>query len=117
MRKFLIKLKTDSVNDLVAMNALYRPGPMEFIPSYIARKNGEEPISYMSPELREILVKKYGEEFTKEHYLKVLELKRKRQLSGGSCEFILSIKPEMMERVMNEIAAIGLNQEEVENIT
>ena len=68
-------------------------------------------------DLERLGVKKYGEEFTKEHYLKVLELKRKRQLSGGSCEFILSIKPEMMERVMNEIAAIGLNQEEVENIT
>ncbi|HBB03677.1 TPA: hypothetical protein DCZ39_02095 [Patescibacteria group bacterium] len=73
MRKFLIKLKTDSVNDLVAMNALYRPGPMEFIPSYIARKNGEEPISYMSPELREILVKKYGEEETDKENIKLVE--------------------------------------------
>ena len=58
MRKFLIKLKADSINDLVAMNALYRPGPMEFIPNYIARKNGEEPISYMSQELRDMLVEK-----------------------------------------------------------
>jgi len=39
MRRFLIKLKADSINDLVAMNALYRPGPMEFIPNYIDRKN------------------------------------------------------------------------------
>ncbi len=46
MRRFLIQLKPDSMNDLVAMNALYRPGPMEFIPNYIARKNKEEPVEY-----------------------------------------------------------------------
>jgi len=73
MRKFLIKLKADSINDLVAMNALYRPGPMEFIPNYIARKNGEEPISYMSSELREILVEKYGEEETDKENIKLVE--------------------------------------------
>jgi len=73
MRKFLIKLKADSINDLVAMNALYRPGPMEFIPNYIARKNGEEPISYMSAELREILVEKYGEEETDKENIKLVE--------------------------------------------
>lgn len=73
MRKFLIKLKADSINDLVAMNALYRPGPMEFIPNYIARKNGEEPISYMSTELRDILVEKYGEEETDKENVKLVE--------------------------------------------
>ncbi len=73
MRKFLIKLKADSINDLVAMNALYRPGPMEFIPNYIARKNGEEPISYMSQELREMLVEKYGEEETDKENIKLVE--------------------------------------------
>lgn len=73
MRKFLIKLKADSINDLVAMNALYRPGPMEFIPNYIARKNGEEPISYMSTELREVLVEKYGEEETDQENIKLVE--------------------------------------------
>ena len=73
MRKFLIKLKADSINDLVAMNALYRPGPMEFIPNYIARKNGEEPISYMSAELREMLVKKHGEEETDKENIKLVE--------------------------------------------
>ncbi len=73
MRKFLIKLKADSINDLVAMNALYRPGPMEFIPNYIARKNGDEPISYMSSELRDILVEKYGEEETDQENSKLVE--------------------------------------------
>ncbi len=73
MRKFLIKLKADSINDLVAMNALYRPGPMEFIPNYIARKNGEEPVTYMSTELRGMLVEKYGEEETDEENMKLVD--------------------------------------------
>ena len=73
MRKFLIKLKADSINDLVAMNALYRPWPMEFIPNYIARKNGEESISYMTQELRDVLVEKYGEEETDQENIKLVE--------------------------------------------
>lgn len=73
MRKFLIKLKSDSINDLVAMNALYRPGPMEFIPNYIARKNGEEEISYMSTELRQILTDKYWEEVADQENIKLVE--------------------------------------------
>ena len=72
MRKFLIKLKADSINDLVAMNALYRPWPMEFIPNYIARKNGEEAITYMSTELRDILVKKYWEEEADKENIKLV---------------------------------------------
>jgi len=73
MRKFLIKLKADSINDLVAMNALYRPGPMEFIPNYIDRKNGVEPVSYMSQELRDILIKKYWEEETDKQNIQLIE--------------------------------------------
>ena len=66
MRKFLIQLEPNSINDLVAMNALYRPGPMEFIPRYIERKHGREEISYMSAELRAELTKKYGAEVAEE---------------------------------------------------
>ncbi len=59
MRRFLIKLEPNSINDLVAMNALYRPWPMEFIPTYIDRKHWREKINYMYPELKEILEKEY----------------------------------------------------------
>lgn len=59
IRRFLIDLKPNHINDLVAMNALYRPWPLEFIPSYIKRKHGEEPIEYMLPELIQILNDKY----------------------------------------------------------
>ena len=46
MQKYLKDLKPTDFNDLIAMNALYRPGPLEYIPSYISRKNGSEPITY-----------------------------------------------------------------------
>lgn len=55
IRRFLIDLKPNHINDLVAMNALYRPWPLEFIPSYINRKHWEESIEYMLPELMQIL--------------------------------------------------------------
>jgi DNA polymerase-3 subunit alpha len=60
MQKHLKELKPDSFNDLIAMNALYRPGPMAYIPTYIARKHGREKNSYDLPEMEEILKETYG---------------------------------------------------------
>jgi DNA polymerase-3 subunit alpha len=71
MRRFLVQLEPDTINDLVAMNALYRPGPMEFIPNYIDRKHGREPVKYMHDELRNILQRKYGIETVKEEEKKL----------------------------------------------
>lgn len=55
------------------MGALYRPGPMEFIPRYIDRKHGKEPIEYMLPELYEILIAKYDEATAEEEKRKLTE--------------------------------------------
>ena len=60
MQKYLKDLKPTNFNDLIAMNALYRPGPLEYIPSFVARKNGSEPISYDVPEMEEFLNETYG---------------------------------------------------------
>lgn len=60
MKKYLQQLKPDSINDLVAMNALYRPGPMKYIDSFIKRKHGIEKIEYPFPEMEEILRETYG---------------------------------------------------------
>jgi DNA polymerase-3 subunit alpha len=60
MREWLRKLKPTELDDLIAMNALYRPGPMENIPTYIARKHGEEPVEYPHPMLEDILEPTYG---------------------------------------------------------
>ena len=73
MRRFLIQLEPNSINDLVAMNALYRPGPMEFIPRYIERKHGREPVEYMTEELRTELSKKYGAEVAEQENQKLIE--------------------------------------------
>lgn len=60
MQKFLKELKPEKFGDLIAMNALYRPGPMAYIPKFIARKNGLEPVEYDLPEMEELLKETYG---------------------------------------------------------
>ena len=60
MQKYMRELKPTVFADLVAMNALYRPGPLEYIPSFIRRKHGEEAISYDLPEMEEDLKETYG---------------------------------------------------------
>jgi len=60
MQKNLKLLKPDKFDDLIAMNALYRPGPMEYIPNFIARKHGKEDIVYDLPEMSSILGDTYG---------------------------------------------------------
>lgn len=60
MKKVLTKLKPTSFEDIVAVNALYRPGPMEYIPTYIARKHGLEHVTYPHPDLTAILQNTYG---------------------------------------------------------
>ena len=60
MKKSLKDLKPSSFEDLVAVNALFRPGPLEYIPTYIARKQGKEAFVYDIPETEEILKETYG---------------------------------------------------------
>ncbi|WP_108425028.1 DNA polymerase III subunit alpha [Flagellimonas amoyensis] len=60
MQKHMKNLKPTVFDDLIAMNALYRPGPMEYIPSFIARKHGDEEITYDLPDMEEYLKETYG---------------------------------------------------------
>ncbi len=60
MQRYLRELKPTVFEDLIAMNALYRPGPMDYIPSFIARKNGSEPITYDIPCMEQYLKDTYG---------------------------------------------------------
>tara|TARA_R110002051_G_scaffold65839_3_gene119489 strand:- start:993 stop:5378 length:4386 start_codon:yes stop_codon:yes gene_type:complete len=60
MQKHMKDLKPTVFDDLIAMNALYRPGPMEYIPSFIARKHGTEPIVYDLPDMEDNLKETYG---------------------------------------------------------
>lgn len=60
MQKYLKELKPDKFEDLIAMNALYRPGPIEYIPNFIARKHGREKVVYDVPAMEEHLQETYG---------------------------------------------------------
>ncbi len=60
MQKYLKELRPDKFEDLIAMNALYRPGPLEYIPDFIARKNGRQAVQYDLAEMEEYLKETYG---------------------------------------------------------
>ena len=60
MQKYMRELKPDKLEDLIALNALYRPGPIAYIPKFIARKQGKETITYDLPEMEEYLAETYG---------------------------------------------------------
>lgn len=60
MQKWLRELQPSRFEDLIAMNALYRPGPMDYIPDFVARKKGEQAIEYDLPQMEEILQDTYG---------------------------------------------------------
>ncbi|MCL2028371.1 MAG: DNA polymerase III subunit alpha [Bacteroidales bacterium] len=60
MRKWLTLLKPTRFEDLIAMNALYRPGPMDYIPSFVRRKHGQEAISYDLNDMEDLLAETYG---------------------------------------------------------
>ena len=60
MKSWLQRLKPQRFEDLIAMNALYRPGPMDYIPDFVARKQGVQKIEYDLPEMEEFLAETYG---------------------------------------------------------
>jgi DNA polymerase-3 subunit alpha len=60
MRELLRKAKPERLDDLIALNALYRPGPMDLIPSFVARKHGKEEVEYPHPLVAEMLSETYG---------------------------------------------------------
>jgi len=71
MRRYLKELRPTSVLDLMAMVALFRPGPMNNIPTYIKRKHGQEPIDYLHPSLEKVLKPTYGVMVYQEDVMKV----------------------------------------------
>ena len=73
MRRYLKQLKPTSIDDLIAMNALYRPGPMQFIPEYIDRKHGRKKVEYPHPDLKEILEPTYGIMIYQEQIMKTAQ--------------------------------------------
>ena len=73
MKRYLKKLKPTEFEDIIAMVALYRPGPMQFIPDYIKGKHGEIEIKYIHPKLESILGKTYGIMVYQEQLMKIAQ--------------------------------------------
>jgi DNA polymerase-3 subunit alpha len=60
MTRFLVQMRPENLDNVIAMVALYRPGPLDFIPSYIRRMHAEEPVDYRHPDLEPIFAETYG---------------------------------------------------------
>ena len=74
MRRYLRQLKPSEFNDITAMVSLYRPGPMEWIPSYIKRKHGKEKVAYVHADLKPILEPTYGIGIYQEQILQIAQI-------------------------------------------
>jgi DNA polymerase-3 subunit alpha len=101
MKKYLKELKPNRFEDLIAMNALYRPGPMEYIPSFIRRKHGKEKIEYDLPEMEEYLKDTYGITVYQEQ---VMLLSRK--LAGftrGEADSLRKAMGKKIKKMMDEL--------------
>lgn len=101
MKKHLRDLKPNRFEDLIAMNALYRPGPMEYIPSFIKRKHGIEKISYDLPEMEEFLKDTYGITVYQEQ---VMLLSRKLAgFTGGQADSLRKAMGKKIRKMMDEL--------------
>ncbi len=101
MKKFLKDLKPTKFEDLIAMNALYRPGPMDYLPSFIKRKNGQEPIEYDLPMMKEYLEETYGITVYQEQ---VMLLSRKLGgFTGGQSDSLRKAMGKKDKKIMDEL--------------
>ncbi len=104
MKKHLRNLKPNRFEDLIAMNALYRPGPMEYIPSFIKRKHGKEPIIYDIPIMEEYLADTYGITVYQEQ---VMLLSRKMAgFTRGQADSLRKAMGKKLIAMMNELKAL-----------
>ncbi len=83
MRDALRKMRPDSIDDLIALISLYRPGPMENIPTYIARKHGKEKPDYLHPKLEPILKETYGVMIYQEQVMQIAQVLSGYSLGGA----------------------------------
>ena len=122
MRKYLKDLKPTDINDLIAMNALYRPGPMQFIPNYIERKHGREKVEYDHEDLIPLLENTFGIMIYQEQIMKVAQ-----QMGGytlGEADVLRRImgkkKPELLppeeEKFVNQAKELGYDEKTAKEV-
>jgi len=101
MKKHLRDLKPNKIEDLIAMNALYRPGPMDYIPSFIARKHGREKIAYDIPVMEKYLKDTYGVTVYQEQVMLLSQ-----ELAGftkGQADSLRKAMGKKIESMMNDL--------------
>lgn len=103
MKRYLKELKPTKFEDIIAMVALYRPGPMEFIPEYIARKHGRKKIEYLHPKLKPILESTFGICIFQEQLMKIAQ-----NLAG----FTMGEADVLRKAIGKKIQSLLLEQEE-----
>lgn len=122
MRRYLKELKPNDMEDLIAMISLYRPGPMDLIPQYIARKYGREKITYLHPKLEPILKPTHGIAIYQEQLLQIA-----RDLAGftlGEADIlrraigkkIKSLLDAQKQKLIQGMVERGISQEIAEKI-
>jgi len=103
MKKWLMALQPERLTDLVAMNALYRPGPMDYIPAFVRRKQGQEPVTYDHPLMEKYLKDTYGVTVYQEQVMLLSRL-----LAGftrGESDKLRKAMGKKLIDVMNELKA------------
>ena len=101
MKRYLKDLKASSFEDIIAMVALYRPGPMQFIDSFIKRKHGEEPITYLHPGLENSLKNTYGIMIYQEQFMQIS--KEWCGFTGGQADTLRKAVGKKKIKLMNEV--------------
>jgi DNA polymerase-3 subunit alpha len=98
MKRVVTELRPNSFDDVVALVALYRPGPMEWIPKYIARKHGREQISYVHPKLEPILRDTYGIAIYQESIMQIA-----RDIAGFSMSEADELRKVMGKKLKDQV--------------
>src|SRR5258708_40369151 len=122
MQDLLMKMQPDRIEDLIAANALYRPGPMELIPTYCNRKHGREPVPQVHPIMDKILAETYGVMTYQEQVMQIfnqlggIELssayKLIKAISKKTVDVIAKFQPEFIKGTM----AKGVSKDQAEEI-
>ncbi|WP_185871982.1 DNA polymerase III subunit alpha [Blattabacterium cuenoti] len=101
MQKYLRQLKPDKFDDLIAMNALYRPGPLQYIPNFISRKHGKESITYDLPEMKEFLQETYGITIYQEQVMLIAQ--KIADFSKGDADILRIAMGKKQKEILNKM--------------
>ncbi|BBA17261.1 DNA polymerase III subunit alpha [Blattabacterium cuenoti] len=108
MQKYLRQLKPDKFDDLIAMTALYRPGPLQYIPNFILRKHGKEAITYDLPEMEEYLKETYGITIYQEQVMLIAQ--KIANFTKGEADVLRIAMGKKQKEKLNKMKNLFLNQ-------